>query len=93
MLRRFGEDTQLLASMVALTHQTWSVNIARVASAFGFDETKLLNESVSLERHCELSTAISDVDCTPNGTVNFWVEFVSDSILGKCTLNMRKSLL
>ena len=79
MLRRFGEDTQLLASMVAFTHQTWSVNKARVAFAFGFDETKLLNESVSLERHCELSTAISDVDCTPKGTANFWIQFVSDS--------------
>ena len=54
--------------MVAFTHQKWSVNKARVSSPFGFDETKLLNESVSLERHCELSTAISDVDSTPNGT-------------------------
>ena len=79
MLRRFGEDTELLASMVAFTHLRWSAKRPRVANAFGFDETKLITESISLERHCELSTAINDVDNTPSGVINFGIEFVSDS--------------
>ena len=79
MLRRFGEDTELLASMVAFTHHTWSAKRPRVASTLGFNETKLMEESTSLERHCELATAISNVDNTTNGIVNFWVEFFSDS--------------
>ena len=78
ILRRFGEDTELLASMVAFTHLTWSAMRPRVSSAFDFEETKLTNEFLSLERHCELSAAISDVKNTPSSINNFWIESVSD---------------
>ena len=55
----------------------------------GFDETSLRNERISLEKHCELSTAIGTVDISPSGRIRFWSEFVSDSY----TQNMRVAAL
>ena len=41
MYRRFGEDTELLASMVQFTHVAWETKLQRVSTAFNLDWKQL----------------------------------------------------
>ena len=80
MSRRFGEDTELLASMVPFTHVAWEAKWQRVstATAFNLDCEQLGIELMTLRKHFQL-IGTSSGKKVDERLPQFWQNFCAHS--------------